>query len=302
MKHLPRLDLNLLRVFDAIYAKGGVSAAAQHLNLSQPAISHALAKLRAMFDDPLFLRQGNKLVPTSTARAVAEPVREALQKLFAALESATTFEPAHSTREFRIGIRLAGEMPRFPVLVSRLLAEAPHIRLTSASFLRRDLVEALANGDLDVAIDIDLPVGARLCRRFLGSGSLVVVAREGNPRIPDGVDLEKYLELDHVVATPRPHGPGIEDVALGALGRSRRIAVRCQNAMTAWRIVASSDMICTLQRAQATMLQTSWPMRLFDLPIPVADSGNYLYWHPAAEADAGSRWLRSVIGEVMGSE
>lgn len=301
MKPLPRLDLNLLRIFDAIHAKGGVSAAAQHLNLSQPAISHALAKLRVMFDDPLFLRQGNKLVPTSTARAVAGPVRDALQQLFAALESASGFDPAHSTREFRLGLRLAGEMPRFPALVSRLLAEAPHIRLISASFRRRDLVAALANGDLDVAMDIDLPVGERLCRRFLGSGALVVVAREGNPRIADSVDLETYLALDHVIASPRPHGPGMEDLALAALGRSRRIAIRCQNAMTAWRIVASSDMVFTLPRAQATMLQTSWPMRLFDLPIPVTDSGNYLYWHPAAEADAGSRWLRSIIEEVMPS-
>ena len=118
MKRLPRLDLNLLQIFDAIYTKGGVSAAASHLNLSQPAISHALAKLRAMLDDPLFIRQGNRLVPTGTARAVAEPIHTALRELVAALDGAGSFDPAQSTREFRIGIRLAGEMSRFPALAS----------------------------------------------------------------------------------------------------------------------------------------------------------------------------------------
>ncbi len=155
MKRLPRLDLNLLQIFDAIYTKGGVSAAASHLNLSQPAISHALAKLRAMLDDPLFIRQGNRLVPTGTARAVAEPIHTALRELVAALDGAGSFDPAQSTREFRIGIRLAGEMSRFPALASRVLADAPHVRLISTAFRRRDLVAALANGDLDVAIDVD---------------------------------------------------------------------------------------------------------------------------------------------------
>lgn len=100
MKRLPRLDLNLLQIFDAIYTKGGVSAAASHLNLSQPAISHALAKLRAMLDDPLFIRQGNRLVPTGTARAVAEPIHTALRELVAALDGAGSFDPHNRRASF----------------------------------------------------------------------------------------------------------------------------------------------------------------------------------------------------------
>ncbi len=226
MKRLPRLDLNLLQIFDAIYTKGGVSAAASHLNLSQPAISHALAKLRAMLDDPLFIRQGNRLVPTGTARAVAEPIHTALRELVAALDGAGSFDPAQSTREFRIGIRLAGEMSRFPALASRVLADAPHVRLISTAFRRRDLVAALANGDLDVAIDVDLPVEDRLCREPLGVEPLLVAARIGNDRIDGTLDLDRYLALDHVFATPRPHGPGIEDMAAASMrsppGRSWR--------------------------------------------------------------------------------
>ena len=295
MRHLARFDLNLLRIFDAIFAKGGVSAAAGHLNLSQPAISHALSKLRDIFDDALFVRQGTRLVPTPAARAIAEPVREALRGLDAALDAATLFDPGKATREFRIGVRLSGEMPRFSSLVSRIFAEAPHIALASVTFRRRDLVVALANGDLDLALDVALPADDRLCRAYLGAEPLVVAARMGHPHIDGAIDLDTYLALDHVIATARPYGPGIEDLALDRMGLARRVAVRCQHAITAWQIIASSDRIFTLPRSHAEVLAAMWPMQLVDLPLLIESGGNYLYWHQAAQADPGLGWLRAII-------
>src|SRR3990167_8029844 len=266
LRHLARFDLNLLRVFDAIFVKGGVSAAARHLNLSQPAISHALAKLRDVFGDPLFVRQGNRLVPTSVARALAAPVREALRGLDA-LDAATSFAPAETGREFRIGVRLSGEMPRFASLVSRVRSEAPNAALASVTFRRRDLVMMLANGDLDLALDVALPADERLCRHYLGTEPLVVVARKGHPRVDGAIDLDTYLALDHIIATARPHGPGIENMALDRLGLTRRVAVRCQHAITAWQIVATSDMLFALPRSHAAGLDAVWPMQLVDLPL-----------------------------------
>jgi DNA-binding transcriptional LysR family regulator len=299
MRRLARFDLNLLQVFDAIHAKGGVSAAARHLNLSQPAISHALAKLRDAFDDPLFVRQGNNLVPTPAARAIAGPVREALRGLDAALDAAASFDPAQSTREFRIGVRLSGEMPRFSSLVGRVRREAPHVTLASVTFRRRDLVMALANGDLDLALDVSLPADGHLCRHYLGTEPLVVVARRGHPRVDGAIDLDTYLALDHVVATARPHGPGIEDMALERMGLGRRVAVRCQHAITAWQIIAESDMLYSLPRSHAEVLDAVWPMQLLDLPLPVERGGTYLYWHQAAQADPALEWLRRIIVDAM---
>lgn len=299
MRRLARFDLNLLQVFDAIHAKGGVSAAARHLNLSQPAISHALAKLRDAFDDPLFVRQGNKLVPTPAARAIAGPVREALRGLDAALDAAASFDPAQSTREFRIGVRLSGEMPRFSSLVGRVRSEAPHVALASVTFRRRDLVMALANGDLDLALDVGLPADDRLSRHYLGTEPLVVVARRGHPRVDGAIDLDTYLALDHVVATARPHGPGIEDMALERMGLGRGVAVRCQHAITAWQIIAGSDMLYSLPRSHAEVLDAVWPMQLLDLPLPVDRGGTYLYWHQAAQADPALEWLRRIIIDEM---
>ena len=299
MRRLARFDLNLLQVFDAIHAKGGVSAAARHLNLSQPAISHALAKLRDAFGDPLFVRQGNRLVPTPAARAIAGPVREALRGLDAALDAATKFDPGESTREFRIGVRLSGEMPRFSALVARVRSEAPHVALASVTFRRRDLVMALANGDLDLALDVALPADDRLCRHYLGNETQVVVARIGHPSVDGAIDLDSYLALDHVVATARPHGPGIEDMALDRMGLARRVAIRCQHAITAWQIIASSDMLFSLPRSHAEVLHAMWPMQLVDLPLPVEPGGSYLYWHQAAQADPGLGWLRAIIVDEL---
>ncbi|WP_447752295.1 LysR family transcriptional regulator [Sphingopyxis fribergensis] len=301
MRNLARFDLNLLRVFGAIFAKGGVSAAARHLNLSQPAISHALAKLRDAFDDPLFVRQGNKLVPTPAARAIAGPVREALRGLDAALDAAALFDPAQSTREFRIGVRLSGEMPRFSSLVGRVRSEAPNVALASVTFRRRDLVMALANGDLDLALDVALPADDRLGRHYLGTEPFAVVARKGHPRVDGAIDLATYLALDHVVATARPHGPGIEDIALERMGLGRRVAVRCQHAITAWQIIAASDMLFSLPRSHAGVLDAMWPMQLLDLPLPVEPGGSYLYWHQAATADPGLAWLRAIIVDELSS-
>lgn len=299
MRRLARFDLNLLQIFDAIHAKGGVSAAARHLNLSQPAISHALARLRDAFDDPLFVRQGNRLVPTPAARAIAGPVREALRGLDAALDAAASFDPAESARDFRIGVRLSGELPRFSALVARVRAEAPHVTLASVTFRRRDLIAALANGDLDLALDVALPADDRLRRHYLGSEPLVVVARPGHPRVDGAVDLDTYLAVEHVVASTRPHGPGIEDMALERMGLGRRVAVRCQHAITAWQIIAASDMLFTLPRSHAEMIDAIWPMQLVPVPLDVERGGNFLYWHQAAEADPGLGWLRAIIVEEL---
>lgn len=300
MKRLARVDLNLFQIFDAIYTKGGVSAAARHLNLSQSAISHALARLRTMFEDKLFVRQGNRLVPTATARAIAGQVRIALGGLAATLDSAGAFEPARSSREFRLGIRLAGEMTRFPELVARVLGAAPGASLVSATFRRRDLVTALANGDLDLAIDVELPPHERLLRAPLGADALVVAARKGHPLLTGRLDLKTYVALDHVVATARPHGPGLEDIALERLGRRRRVSVRCQHAVTAWRVVATSDRLFTLSRGHAAVLDAVWPMQIFDLPLAVDTASSFLYWHEMTDADPALAWLRATIEEVVG--
>lgn len=299
MRRIAQFDLNLLEVFEAIYSEGGVSRAARHLNLSQPAVSHSLAKLREAFSDDLFVREGNKLVPTSLAREVVGPIREALRNFEAALTNVMAFEPASSNRAFRIGMRLSGEVPNFARLVAALREAAPNIRLTSAHFARQDLNELLANGELDLAFDVAHPERNGLRRQLLSEDRFVIAARHGHPDIAGKIDLETYLRLDHVFASPRSSGRGHEDAALAALGRERRIAMRCQNAVSAWQVVSRSDMIFTLSRRYATALQELEENQLVDLPLETEPLKLFMYWHDASKSDPGLIWLREQIETIL---
>ena len=295
MSSLNRFDLNLLTVFEAIYSRQGVSGAARQLNLSQPAISHSLARLREGFNDQLFVRHGNGLVPTARARALIEPIREALGSVEAALGNATAFDPATSRRDFTMGLRPSSEMPGFGTVVGRAIAEAPGITLSSHYFSRRTLGQSLANGDLDLAVDISGTPSAGVLSKPLGTSTLVVAVRNGHPRVGAAIGLDDYAALDHVFVSPGSTGLGLEDAALLKLGLRRRIKARCQHAFAAWQIVASSDMICTLPHSQARALLGLGGNRLLKLPIAVRLNGVSLYWHEAADADSGTIWLRGLV-------
>ncbi|KQT35258.1 hypothetical protein ASG29_03900 [Sphingomonas sp. Leaf412] len=295
MKAINRIDLNLLGTFEAIYTHRGVTAAARHLNLSQSAISHALARLRAVFDDELFVRAGNEIVPTALARSIIDPVRDALRGLEQALVAATRFDPATATRAFRIGLRQANEARVFAGIVDRAMRAAPGVTLASVDFRRSDVAGALARGDLDLAIDVASDATAGLCAIPVQRDTMVVAARRGHPGIAAQLDLEAYLAADHVLASPRSSGPGLEDEALAAMGRTRRVAVRCQNIWSAWRIVAQSDMLLTLLGTHADALLPVADNCIVPLPFAIAPRPLQLLWHPVAERDPGNGWLRALI-------
>lgn len=290
-----RFDLNLLAVFDAIHASGSVTGAARRLNLTQSAISHALARLRRAFDDPLFVRSGQAMVPTALARAIAGEVRGALAGIDAAMAGAARFDPASSTRLFRIGFRQATETRLFAPLVARATAEAPGVRLASVTFRRRELAAALGRGDLDLALDVPSSATAALNALSLQSDSLVVAARAGHPRVRGGIDLAGYVAEDHVLASVRPTGLGTEDIALAAIGAERRVTVRCQLIAAAWQVVAASDRLLTLPRAEAESLRGDGTMQLLPFPVPVPPRAMQLLWHEGADRDPGNLWLRGLV-------
>ncbi|MGJ3626221.1 LysR family transcriptional regulator [Sphingomonas sp. MMS24-JH45] len=140
--------------------------------MSQSALSHALARLRRTFDDPLFVRSGNVLVPTALARSIG-PVRDALRGIEAAVMAASHFDPATSTRPFRIGLRQSSEMHHFHRMVARVAREAPGVMLASVDFRRAELALALAQGDLDLAIDVPSEATAGLDRTELRADTMV---------------------------------------------------------------------------------------------------------------------------------
>lgn len=296
-----RFDLNLLAIFDAVHARGSVTQAARHLNLTQSAVSHALARLRREFDDPLFVRSGNALVPTALARSLVGPVRAALGGLEGAIAAGTRFDPAATDRLFRIGLRQSMEVRFLSDLAVRVAADAPGLRLASVTFHRGDLARALAQGDLDLAIDVSSRAAAGLRSAQLQTDTLVVVARPGHPFADGGLDLAGYLAADHIVVSQRPTGMGAEDVALAALGRERRVALRCQHVAAAWDVVGRSDRLLTLPQAQAETLMPALALRILPLPVPVPPRTLNLYWHETAEDDVGNAWMRGIVRSLFRS-
>lgn len=301
--NIERIDLNLFKVFEAVLREGGITAAARTLNLSQPAVSHALARLREALHDPLFERQGRAMIPTPLARSLAGPVREALGGLETTLRTLDRFDPTSARRRFTVAMRPQLEDQLLPAAIRRLGREAPGIDLTSTPVDWRNMAAALADGTLDAAIDVAGPVGPDIRRRRLRDERIVVLARRGHPLLARGqrlLDLTAYLEAEHVRVSLRRHRPGLEDVELARLGLERRIRLRCQSHAAACRIVTRTDLLLTMGEQYARIVNEPFGNRILPAPMPFPPMESYLYWHASADQDPANRWLRRMIRAGLG--
>lgn len=297
---LSRIDLNLFTVFDAIYREGGITPASKRLHLSQPAVSHALARLRELLDDPLFERHGNEMIPTPKARALAVTIGHSLGNIEQMLLRGGHFDPASSQRGFTIAARESHEVAFLPALIERVTREAANIDIAAVRIERRDLEEDLQSGELDAAVDVALPLSAEVRRERLRSEPLVVLVRADHPAIGDTLDIETYLAREHVLITGRRRGGGHEDVALGRLGMSRRIRVRCQQHVAASEIVSQSDLLATMSRSQAELANLQAKNRVLPFPAGIPPLETFLYWHASVDEDPAGRWFRRLVLDAFG--
>jgi DNA-binding transcriptional LysR family regulator len=150
-------------------------------------------------------------------------------------------------------------------------------------------------GELDAAIDVMLPRAPNMSFEPLAGGLLVVAARRDHPRVSGSLDLRTYLELDHVLATSRRHGPGLEDVALQRAGHQRNVAVRCQHYWTACQLVARTDLVLTMPERYASFVNAVLGNQVMPFPLKVPANDVYIYWHANSESEPGNVWLRSQI-------
>ena len=298
--HVSRFDLNLFVVFDAIYTEGSLTRAARVLNLTQPAVSHALGRLRDRLEDPLFVRQGARMVPTSRARAMITPVRHALGGLQRCLSDEGGFDVADAERTFVVGLRDGLEGCLLPPLTAGILEEAPGVRLQSMTVARRQLATELASGRLDLAADVLLPLPDAIEHRPVMSGPLVVIMRPGHP-LAGKLDLPAYLAAQHVLVSSRREGPGMEDFGLSRLGYRRNIRLRCQHHMAALSTVMGSDLLLTLPGLLARQLAPAGS-QVEPLPADVPGLELHLYWHRDQSADPGHTWLRQRVMAMLAEQ
>ncbi|HKM49398.1 MAG TPA: LysR family transcriptional regulator [Terriglobales bacterium] len=306
--HLSRVDLNLFVVLEAIYREGNITRAGQQLNLTQPAISHALKRLRDLLQDPLFVRQGAHMVPTPFTRNMIEQVRQALQILEANLSQSRNFVPEHTRRNFHLSLWEYAEALILPSLLQRLAHVAPGMSISTSRVKRRDLETELASGSVDLAIDIPMTMSDRIRHKWLLNEPFVVIARHGHPAIKDKLDLDTYLVQRHIQVSSRRHGPSLIDVELSRRGQRRRqVFLRSQHNHAACMVVSQTDMLLTLPRPHAQLLNLGMANaglmnQVYPFPLPEPRLEAHLYWHESVENDPANRWLREEIEKVLAAE
>ncbi len=297
--HISKVDLNLFIVFEAIYAEGSITRASLKMNLTQPAISHALNRLRQLFDDPLFERQGHVMVPTPLARSIIDPVRQSLRGFEVTLNGAERFDAATSERTFSLALRDVLEASVLPPLMARVADDAPTVGLNTLQVGRRELESELAAGSLDAAIDILLPLSNDIRRTLLATDQTVVLVRRDHPLVSGALDLDGYLKLEHIQTSSRRRGPGLEDFELSRMGLQRRVRLRCQHYFAACRVVSQTDLALTMPERLARVVNQQFGNQILPFPLTMPSLDIYLYWHTNIDTDPASVWLRGQIQQAM---
>ena len=287
------LDLKLLQIFQVVHAERGVSRAAERLGLSQPAVSHALRKLRIEFKDPLFVRTPGGVTPTAKASRLALSVGEALQSLERTVQEASDFDPCASDRLFRIYMTDIGELTFLPGIMEALQARAPGLRISVDQMPLEQIQAGLESGALDLAMGY-LPSLSEIIHRPLVDERYVVVTRADHPLVgrSDAADVLYRLEY----ALVRSHSETRRQLEQLRLGD--KVKLTLPHFMVLPAILERCDLATLVPYRLAVHFQTMGAFRIIDGLFESARLEVGLHWCWRMEHDPGHRWLRELIIEL----
>lgn len=293
------IDLNLLVAFDALMAERSVTRAAARIGRTQPAMSAALARLRVLFRDELFVRSPSGLQPTLRATELSTPLSEALGQIQRTLEYTRDFRPSTATSTFNLALSDHPALVFLPDIARRVCAEAPEARLHVRSFSdREEAQELLERGHAHVAVGVPASWGANVVSQPLFQERFVSVVRRGHPLAKGKMTLERFVNYPHLLVSPEGDGRSLVDAALAKLGRKRRIGLSLSQMYAAPAVVASSDLVATLMSGVARRLTAGLRLHLFEPPLSLPSPKFVLAWHRRNDAHPAQRWLRDVIRQV----
>jgi DNA-binding transcriptional LysR family regulator len=300
------LDLNLLRVFDAVMMELNLTRAADRLATTQPAVSNALKRLRHVLDDDLFIRTAHGVKPTSRAVSLRPAVRSALEMLETAIVSEK--QSLHEVEKtLRLCMADSTAALVLPPLIQLIKQAAPKLTLQTLPLLSRDPRDALLRGDIDMAIGYfpgivaqlgsEQEVDSGLCHGPLYSGEYVCVMRKGHPLADGELDLDRYCEADHVLVNFSGRLQGQADKLLAGMGRQRRVVLTVNQFYTMAQIVETSDLLSIMpvhliasSRMDASL---DWKPLPFEVPPLKID----MLWHERDGRDLANRWVRNTLTE-----
>ena len=296
--NIASLNMNLLPVLDALLTERSVSRAGARLGLSQPAVSNALAQLRALLKDPLLVRRGGGMAPTERALALAGPLRAALLALEQGLEPSASFDPAAARRDFTIATNDFVAFAMLPRLLARLQLEAPQVHLQVRAWQEHVVPSDLARGDADLMLGFNrgLPAGHQGTPLF--DDRFVFVARKGHPLVRGKIKLATYTKLAHVLVSQEPKARGIVDEVLAQRGLERDVALRVSHFLLVPPIIAATDYVAALSEIVARPMAAGLPLQLLPMPLEVPTATVHMIWHERTSASPAHAWLRGVIEEV----
>ncbi|WP_339882085.1 LysR family transcriptional regulator [Vreelandella maris] len=300
MRSLRQFDLNLLLVFEALMRERHVTRAAERLYLSQPALSHALKRLRESLDDPLFIRTEKGMQPTPRAQALQPVVQQALALLREGLAPPALFSPANSTRRFTLATTDYFEEVMYPTFLSQLLAYAPGISFSIELITQEVLSEGLEQRQVDMVVGLDsqsvLPSG--VIQTPWMDEELVCLAASHNERVGESLDIAQFARETHVeLADISGLLPSNIDSCLAQHGLTRRVISKNLNYIAAARVVALTEAIMTLPRQMAERFVTMLPVRLVEPPKELPSLKMTLIQHGLYANDPANVWLYQVLTE-----
>ncbi len=290
-------DVNLLRLFDLLYSTHSVTRTAEHLSLSQPTVSIWLAKLRRQLNDPLFVRTPSGMQPTPRADELIEPARQALEALRQLTSRGTVFDPASSTRRFRVCMTDASHVTLLPQLLAHVRALSPGVSLEAAR-IDGQTAQALQAGDVDLALGLVPWLDSGFYQQALFPQSWVCLTNPQHPRIGRQLTLRQYKDEAHIGIVA---GTGAQ-LLTGALEKhriQRRIVLELPGFLGLAAIVSTTDLIATLPQHIGETLAAASGVKVHACPFEVPGFTVKQHWHARYHHEPGNRWLRSVIATLF---
>jgi DNA-binding transcriptional LysR family regulator len=297
--HLKEVDANLLVILDALLVDASVTRAAERLGRSASAISHALAKLREIFADELFVRAGQRLVPTAKALELAPTVHVILAGMESLLRPANPFDPSQTERDFALAASEVGELILVQPLRLRLDQVAPSVRVGWMPGQGQEIVDALRQGRCHFSIDIEaMPLPAPDIRTLkLYDDRLATVARRGHPLGAQASDAAQFAASDHIAVNALP-AIALLDRELAKRKLACAISARVSSVLAGLMLTLESDALLTLPHSLVSILERQFPLTrvpqpLGDIAIPVR-----LLWHSSYDRDECHHWVRDEIAAL----
>lgn len=300
--NLHAVDLNLFLVFQAVYVTRSATQAGEHLNITQSAVSNSLKRLRERFDDVLFVKTINGMMPTPMAERLIAPISLGIKQFNTAIEIGDIFDPKTTSRTFRIAINEVGHLVMIPNLLKLLQNYSSDIKVETMSGSAVEIRNGLQTGHIDIAIGSWFGLGPSFYQQRLFYESFVVLMNNNNPNVSDELTMASYLDGKHISFKPHGSTDTELDMALHNAGIKdrRKIVYVAAHSQGFVAILKDSDFLITVPRRLANVLVSDCNfLKISEIPIALEPFQIRQQWHERVQQDPGHRWLRELLFELF---